>query len=292
MNTVDHRSLALVMLFAAGTVMAQGHEHGERAAPAVRKPQLSATQEWTRFPLLLSGMGAERGVVRVRAENLEALSLNIFAPGSDTPRSQQQFPMTAEGASVTAPRAETGNYHWLSARSEADGQITVANTVHYFSNPGPSPVELLLDRKSELEIVPNPLPREHGAYRESEKWDFLVRFNGQALASKELVMETEFGSRIRFTTNSIGIATALFPRDMRETAGKSAGHRPQPGKFVLAVAHEADGKRYLTAFNYSYRKDPERNSSLNAGYGFLVLGMLGALPLLRRRKESKGDDNA
>ena len=41
-----------------------------------------------------------------------------------------------------------------------------------------APTELLKEPRHELEIVPEPLPREHGSYRESEKWRFLVRFNG------------------------------------------------------------------------------------------------------------------
>ena len=59
----------------------------------------------------------------------------------------------------------------------------MASTVWYASNPGPAPSEWLARVRSELEIVPDPLPREHAHYRESEKWRFIVRYAGQPLAA-------------------------------------------------------------------------------------------------------------
>jgi len=295
MNRTMQRVAACLLTFFYGSAWAQGHEHGgasEAAAASARPMKASSERGWTRLPLLLPAMGGERASVKVRALNLEATSLDVHAPGAGVPGGRLQLSLTDEGAWVAPPVRNQGNYHWLSARAETLDGVRVASTAHYFPNPGPSPVELLLARKSELEIVPNPLPREHAAYRESEKWTFLVRFQGQALASKALAMETEFGTRTRFTTNSVGMATVLFPRDIREAKEAAGGHRPRPGKFVLAVEHEADGKKYLTAFNHAYRKDPDRDSSLNAGLAFLMLGMLGALPLLRRGKTPSGDNHA
>jgi len=53
--------------------------------------------------------------------------------------------------------------------------------------------------------------------------------------------------------------------------------------FVLAVEHEAGGKHYRTTFNHTYTPDADRNRSLAWGGAFLLVGMLGAVPLLRRR---------
>jgi len=291
MNKLKSWSMLFPLIFLSAAAWAQGHAHGGDGAASPGRAKAAGERTWTRLPLLLPAPSGERASVRVRALNLEAQSLDVHAPGPAASAGQRLLPAD-DGAWRVAPVGNVGNYHWFSARVETPDGVRVASTAHYFSNPGPSPAELLLARKSELEIVPTPLPREHAAYRESEKWNFLVRFGGRALEAKEIVMETEFGSRTRFVTNSVGMATVLLPRDIRAANDDSGGHRPRPGKFVLAVEHEADGKKYLTAFNHTYRKDPDRDSSLDAGVGFLVLGMLGALPLLRRRKTANEDENA
>ena len=58
---------------------------------------------------------------------------------------------------------------------------------------------------------------------------------------------------------------------------------------MLATEKEDGGKRYLTAFNYSYTQDPERSRSLGWGAAFGILGMVAATPLLRRRQQAQGD---
>ena len=69
----------------------------------------------------------------------------------------------------------------------------MASTAYVFRQPRPGADQMLLEQKHELEIIPQPLPREHGSWRESEKWQFLLRFNGQPLANKAV----EDGNRVR-----------------------------------------------------------------------------------------------
>jgi hypothetical protein len=108
-------------------------------------------------------------------------------------------------------------------------------------------------------------------------------------------METELGSRSTVVTDASGHATVVFPRDFKPAAnadgeGNDARSR---SRFVLATEKEDGGKRYLTAFNYTYSQDPERNRSLAWGAAFGILGMVAATPLLRRRQQNEGGkDNA
>jgi len=53
---------------------------------------------------------------------------------------------------------------------------------------------------------------------------------------------------------------------------------------VLATEHAEGGKTYLTGFNSSYGPDAFDQRSLAMGLGFTLLGMMGAVPLLRQRK--------
>lgn len=274
------------------------HDHApmQTAVPVVN-PAVSAAgqgkwqgREWTKYPLLTPMMGrvADRAAATLAVKNLQPAELQVFAAEGPDERLHRLFPVTPEGTRIEAVTPKIGNYHWVSAREEAEGKVTVASTAYAFGNPGAAPTALLLKQKSELEIIPQPLPREHGAWRESEKWQFLLHFNGQPLAKKEVSMETEFGTKTAFVSNEQGVVTVLFPRDFKPAEKKPEqgghDHGPRRAKFVLAVEHDDGGKHYLTAFNYTYSADAARGKNLLAGVGFGMFGMLLATPLLRRKK--------
>lgn len=288
----------LIAAFALGA-HAQSHDHGSArpapgaqaaapsAAPSPGRP--GASREWTRQPLLLPARGArgERAAAMLRPKGIVATTVTVFAAEGPDDRLKVNYPVTSDGAKIEASTPKIGNYHWVTAREENEVEVRTASTAWYFGNPGPSPKDLLQQPRHELEIVPDPLPREHGRYRESEKWRFLVRFNGQPLAGQMLALETEFGSRSSFVTDAAGFATVLFPRDFKPAAqaeGDHAGHGRRYGQFVLSTEKATDGKHYLTAFNLSYAEDGDRNKSLGWGATFGLVGMLAATPLLRRRK--------
>lgn len=298
--------MAAGLAIAAAPTMAQQHEGH---APAATRPATTTApsqgqrpggnREWTRAPLLLPAMArsGERGSATLRPQGIEAASISVFAGDGPAERRQVDYPVGPEGARLKSASPKVGNYHWVVARQETDGEVRVASTVWYFSNPGEAPTELLKLSRHELEIVPDPLPREHGNYRESDKWRFVVRYGGQPQANQALTMETEYGSRSRFVTDAAGVATVLFPRDFKPAEEGHDGHGRRKAKFVLTTEKEDAGKRYLTAFNYTYTPDADRDRSLGWGAAFGLLGMVAATPLLRRRSangstKGQGDSNA
>lgn len=287
---------ALLLSFAVLGVLANSPtfgQHDHHAGGPAPGPQAKATgeppggREWTRFPLLEPAMarGAERGSAVLRSTGITAESVRVFAADGPAERRVVDYPVGETGARIEAAAPKVGNYHWVIAREESAGLVRVASTVWYFSNPGDSPAALLKERRHELEIIPEPLPREHGAYRESEKWRFLVRHEGVPQAGHKVTLETEFGTRMSFVTDTAGYATILFPRDFRpaKEGREAGGHGPRRAKFVLATEKEEPGRRYVTAFNYTYGQDADRNRSLGWGAFFGVVGMAAAAPLLRRR---------
>jgi hypothetical protein len=234
------------------------------------------------------GRGGERTTATLKPSGIEAAEVTVYASGGSPDRARVAYPVGPEGAKIEAAGPKIGNYHWVVARQENETEVRVASTVWYFSNPGPAPTELLTQPKHELEIVPEPLPREHSSYRETEEWRFQVRWNGAPLPNKTVTLETEFGSRSNYVSDAQGKIVALFPRDFRDTPGRPGASEesmigPRRAKFVLGTEHDADSTHYLTAFNYTYSPDPERTRSLGWGAAFGVLGMVAALPLLRRR---------
>lgn len=274
------------LLALAGTAALAQHDHSAMA-PGAAPPARPAAREWTKQPLLLPVMGqrGDRSSAAVRPNGIEAGEIVVFAADGPEERKRMAYPVGPEGAKFQSAGPRVGNYHWVVARQESDAEVRVASTAWYFSNPGEAPTALLAQPRHELEIIPDPLPREHGSYRESEKWRFLVRWQGKPLANQPVVMETEFGSRSSVLTNAEGYATIVFPRDFRPPReGEQGGHGgPRRAKFVLATEKEESGRRYLTAFNYTYSPDLERERSLGWGAAFGLVGMVAALPLLRRR---------
>ncbi|MCL2525319.1 MAG: DUF4198 domain-containing protein [Betaproteobacteria bacterium] len=260
-----------LLLGMSGALWAQhdGHRQpgGERGA-------------WTTQPLLLLERGEDRASASLRLRGPTALLVTVFGPAGG----ERLFELIDDRAQIEVADAGIGNYHWLQVREEKPQHVGVAATVWYSSLAGPSPRRLLETRHSELEIVPAPLPREHANYRESEKWQFVVRYEGQPLAEQRLLLETEHGSRGTFVTDAQGVATVLFPRDFAGKPGRSGhGARPKAG-FVLRTEHVDAGRHFVTTFNATYGEDVDRGSSLGWGAAFGVFGMLSALPLLRQRK--------
>ncbi len=280
-------TFAAALALLAGAAFAQ-HDHGAPAAtqgPAARP----TTKDWTRQPVLLptTNRGGDRASAVLKPRGIEAATVTVYAPGGPEARLRVDYPVGPEGARIESAAPQAGNYHWVVARQEIPGavpEVRVASTAWYFSNPGPAPTELLRRSRHELEIIPDPLPREHGNYRESEKWRFLVRLQGRPLAGQPLTLETEFGSRTTAQTDDQGYATVLFPRDFKAASGDgTGGHGRRRAGFVVATEREDGGRRYLTAFNHGYAQDDDRDRSLAWGAAFGLVGMIGALPLLRRR---------
>lgn len=278
-------------LLAPHTWAQHDHSTPAQSAPAAQRP---AVREWSKQPLLLPVMGprGDRSGAALRPQGIEAGEIIVFAADGPADRRRVAYPVGPQGAKFQSAAPNVGNYHWAIARQESDAEVRVASTIWYFANPGEAPTNLLAQSRHELEIIPDPLPREHGAYRESEKWRFLVRWHGQPFANQPVVLETEAGSRSRFVTDAAGVAIVLFPRDLKPAERHQEGHGdPRGARFVLATEKEEGGRHYVTAFNYTYSPDPDRGRSLGWGAAFGVIGMVAALPLLRRRSGTVTSEN-
>lgn len=260
------------------------------AADAARPPADCGAVEAEAFsvlPMLLPAGRGDRQGAPYCLSNLRAEVVEVWngAGGFGSPK---RLPVRESGFKVSA--GKTGNYHWLQATEDSELGVITASTAHYFSTPGPAPTAMLQLSKAELEIVPQPLPREHWHYRAGETWPFLVRFRGEPLANTEVRLKTSGGARREFRTDAQGMVRVHFPLDGADEA-HAGGHdhgRSTQDRFVLTVDMKGpDGRRYLTAFNHSYGPPASAGRSLPFGLGFLALGGLIALPLAMQRKERK-----
>ncbi|MFZ2524076.1 MAG: hypothetical protein WAW87_02050 [Candidatus Ferrigenium altingense] len=269
----------------AGAAVGRGGMAGGDGGPA----------SWTAFPMLktrMGGEGRERRVVTVIPQNILTNSIDAYSNNAGDAKGHRQLPLEMAGARLDKP--ESGGFHWLAARAELADKVRVASTVYFFSDRGgQNPTALFMQPKHELQIIPQPYPREHSRYRANEDWKFLVHFNGKPLVGQTVFMETANDSKVELVSDAQGVITVHIPDDFKaETRQKAAGsheHARRSADFVLATEHAEGGKSYLTAFNASYGKDAFDQRSLAMGLGFTLLGMIGAAPLLRQRKKPAAD---
>ena len=283
------RIIYSLCLFAACTAAASAAETPAMAAHDHSAMMHSQSRTWTQLPLLKARMKGQDMSSRsyiMQSQNIAADVVEAWSNNLDDANGHRQLAIEMGGAPLDKPA--TGGFQMLTAREEQGDSVRVGSTVHYFGERGGKNPTAMFDQvKHELEIVPQPYPREHSRYRANEDWQFAVRFKGQPLAGQKVVLETSNGSQAEFVTDESGVAKVHVPDDFKAEKEQSKGSnhgRRRSADFVLAVSHADGGQQYLTAFNSSYGEEAYANRSLVMGVGFMLVGMLGAVPLLRDRK--------
>lgn len=270
---------------AASGVIPTTHDH------AVMSSAMGRPTAWTALPILKnkrSGTNRENTVITIVPQNIVAANIDAYSNNLKDADAHRQLTMEMAGAKLDKPA--TAGFQMLTAREEQADSVRVASTVYYFGERGAkNPTAMFMQQKHELEIIPQPYPREHSRYRANEDWKFLVRFNSQPLANQKVSLETSNGSKLELVTDAQGVLNLHVPDDFKpvEEKKESGGHDHEVrrgAELVIAVEHADNGKTYLTAFNSAYGADAMDKRSLAMGMGFTLLGMLGAVPLLRQKK--------
>ena len=251
---------------------------------------------WTLYPTLkarMSGENRESMNTVIMPQKIVVASIDAWSNNLKDDKAHRQLPMEMGGAMLDKPA--NGGFHWLSAREEQGDTVRIASTVQPFGARGAKdPTAMFMQQKYELEIIPQPFPREHSRYRANEAWKFLVRYNGKPLSGQMVFLETSNGSMSEFSSDANGVLNVHVPDDFKEVdESKQAGGHNHGGKsgaeLVLATEYVDGRKSYLTAFNSSYGPNAFDQRSVIVGLGFTLLGMLGAAPLLLQRKKAKNE---
>ncbi len=191
-------------------------------------------------------------------------------------------PIRVVGRKVTLPSTGMDNYHALVASRHNGRKTEVAIRYEYLRGKpsGHSPRELLAATKSALEIVPDPIPREHYHYFSGQTWDFIVRFRGKPLPGTEIHLKTSNGSRLKAVSDDEGRVSLRLPDDFQDAREGIRDRRS--AEFELLVSHEENGHEYQTILNADYRVNPKlwRSHGLGivvTGAGLLIGGLIGRL---------------
>ena len=96
-------------------------------------------------------------------------------------------PLEIQQGKVGLKGTGVDNYHAIVAE-RTEGKLTEVAIRYEYARGKPSghsSTELTAADKSTLEIVPEPIPREHYRYHSDQTWDFIVRFQGLPLANQQ-----------------------------------------------------------------------------------------------------------
>ena len=182
------------------------------------------------------------------------------------------------------------NYHVLVARAERKGvELSAIRYVYFNGKPsGRSPAQLTALEKSTLEIVPDPLPREHWHYRAGDTIAFVVRFRGRPHASIPVTLSTSHASVLEAVTDAQGRVFFTLPDDFPETRpGRNAN---APAELLLHAKLSDRQQQFASWLSADYRASPEHwqdrtLGALVAGGGFVFGALITGLGF---RRESTG----
>ena len=263
-----------------------GHDHAAMMG-------MSSQQPWTIYPALKTMMSrgsGESSQVTVVPQHIVAANIDVYSSNLKDENYHRQLQAGLGGSRLDMSTG--GGFNWLTAHEEFDDLVRVASTVYYSGERGAKdPTAMFMLRKNELEIIPQPYPREHSSYRANENWKFLVRFNGKPLPAQSVFLETSNGSMREFVSDAQGTFTVQLPDDFKpeeiNLPASGHNHARRVAELVLGTEYDDGGKTYLTAFNSSYGPNAFDKRSVSLGLGFVLLGVLGAVPLLSERRGTR-----
>lgn len=198
---------------------------------------------------------------------------------------QQQIPFNSMGKD---------NYHALVASRNNHGvEETAIRYIYGRGKPtGHSPKELTELEKSTLEIVPDPIPREHWHYKAGHEAAFIVRYQQQPLAAAAISLSTSRGSIVNANTDSQGRVMFTVPDDYQ--VDKPGRRENKPAELLVHVKHQDTDKRYATWLSADYEANPQQWKSTQMGIfvaagGFIFGTILTGLG--RKTSNKKGGDS-
>jgi len=228
--------------------------------------------------------GNHRGPRQLMLENADGALITLWKPDLTTQRLE-----LSHGA-VTLAGTGMDNYHAVIAEQDwGDSKEAVIRYEYLFGRPSQhSPSELAGAVKTDLEIVPAPIPREHFRYFSGERWGFQVRLFGKPAANLPLTLETANGTRLEAVTDADGYARFMLPDDFPDVVTGERDRRS--AEFAVSGGTTNGGKSYQTRLTATYHLSPSHWQSSPLGWavvgiGFVAGGLLG-------RQKGRGVKNA
>ncbi len=181
------------------------------------------------------------------------------------------------------------NYHLLMAERYQDNKTEIAmRYVYMHGKPsGESPALLINYPKTDLEIVPSPLPREHWRYYGDRNYYFTITYRGSPVIDKAITLTTTNGSKLTAKSDHQGMVSFTLPDDFRNV--KLGRSNNKAADFMFEVDHQNNEHRYVTSYSAPYYVNPSHWQIQWEGFALMVVGFLGGLIFIdhKRREEEQ-----
>lgn len=198
------------------------------------------------------------------------------------------LPLSSEdkASKFVLPDSGMDNYHALMAERKAEMlHESSLRYVYMRGKPsGYSPDDLISNHKLPLEIVPQPMIREHWRFYTKNRHTFQVLFNEKPLLDSWVILETTNGSKFDSKTDAQGNVSFVLPDDFKDIKPGRRANKPQD--FVLRTVHIADNVTYKTNFSAKYSVNPSHWQSNAGGLLALSIGFISGLVIMRRHNKN------
>ncbi|MCW8908611.1 MAG: DUF4198 domain-containing protein [Sedimenticola sp.] len=227
-----------------------------------------------------------RGPKQLTLANADGALVTLWKPDLDTRVLQPEMGV------ITIPPTGMDNYHAVIVeRDWGDSKEAIIRYEYMRGKPsGESPSRLASAIKTELEIVPDPIPREHYRYYAGEEWSFILRYKDKPVRDREVVLETSNGSTLMSVSDQDGRLTFRIPDDFPNVVKGERDRRS--AEMFLSTSIEEGGVRYESMLTADYRMSPSHWQSTTwgvtvAGAGFLFGGFLTGFGRRKKKGESR-----
>lgn len=193
-----------------------------------------------------------------------------------------------EDDTVSLPHTGMDNYHALVVNQTKEK--SVSSSVRYIYSHGKpsrtSPTKITQTQKSDLEIAPILLPREHDRYTGSDSYDFELRFKGEALTQNSIIFTTNNGMQESFRSDAKGLFRVTMPNDFKDV--QNSRRKNKPAEFILAATYIDQNITYTTTLAMPYHVNPvDYWQSQKLGLAVLIIGLVLGLYLFRNINKKK-----
>jgi hypothetical protein len=216
-------------------------------------------------------------------ENAEGASITLWKPDLTSQ------PLKPSHGGFALPGTGMDNYHAIVAeRTWGGSSESLIRYAYLFGRPSKhSPRELTAAVKTDLEIAPDPIPREHYRYYSNHTWGFRLRLHGLPAAGVPLTLRTDNGTNLEAVSDDTGRVVFLLPDDFPHVQDGERDTR-SAGFTVSAEKHEA-GIDYRTTLAADYQINPDHWQStplglMAAGFGMLAGGLLGRVKSTQEKR--------
>ncbi len=218
-------------------------------------------------------MQHNRGPKRLALSNADGAVITLWKPDLGKRELEPKMGM------ITLPPTGVDNYHAIVVERDWGSAVDAIVRYEYMRGKpsGESPVKLLSAVKTPVEIVPDPLPREHHRYYSRAEATFILRYKDQVLTNHPVMLQTGNGSSLNRVSDSQGRVVFQIPDDFSDVV---PGERDRRGaELSVSTEYQADGVQYNSALTAEYRVSPEHWQSKPwgvavAGIGFVFGGFL------------------